>query len=494
MWITENIKPTITRPIYYWVGIVILASLGLAIAGEFDTMLAWWLSIVLLLPPLLWALKTPYVSLKTICGISFLTQFVTLPFFYLYSANFAWGHVKPFHFTAWEAFPMLSKVSLFLIALILFFKWLYPISLFGGSSRKLTNSNSQITATKDRLNKYSDFDVRYNRKPWLFTLLIILLIAVLTPLNFWSYSKGIGLTGVEPPKLPYRLSGILFYLTKYITPLFLGYLYLKTKRGWPLMMLFLVYAWILGFCSVSKGAVLIVMFPVLALALVDKRKRMLVVASLGTVIGVSFADSARAYVHIVTFGKTGADTSLSIFTLIADMFTDPNNKMWNFDFIPLLVNSILARIEGFGNLVMAQYYDPDAVNGAWGFILRMIWRGLSTFDVDLHHIQWQGNILPIGFYNGGSLLSTIVIVGNAGLWWVVISALVTTLILVILEKSTKRLFSIYKLPKNISYVIIAFFCVLYFTESGGSQIFVYPLLLIFITSLLLPIFRLKGNR
>lgn len=487
MRVKKNSKSYRTRPIYYWGGAVILASLGLAIAGEFNTMLAWLLAIVLLLPPLLWALKTPYMALKTICGISFLTQFVTLPFFYLDRDNFAWGHIKPFHFTAWEAFPMLAKVALFLFVLVLFFKWLYPISLFGGSPRKFTNSNPQVAATKYPLNKYSGFDVSQNRKPWLFSLLIILLIAVLTPLNLWSYSQGIGLTGVEPPALPYRLSGILFYLTKFITPLFLGYLYLKTKRGWLLMLLFLAYAWVLGLCSVSKGAVMIVMLPVMALAWVDKRKSLLAVASLGTAIGVSFAAGARDYVHIVTAGKSGADTSLSIFTLIAKIFAAPDSKMWDFDFLPLLISAIFGRIEGFGNLVMAQYYDPDAVIGAWGFILRMIWRGLSDVDTDLHSMQWQGNVLPEGFYNGGSLLSNAVIVGNAGLWWVVLSAMVTAIMLVILEKSCNRIFGKYEGFELLSAPIIIFISFLFFSETGGGETFVFPFVFLFIASWLPPI-------
>jgi hypothetical protein len=470
---------------------VLLVSFGLAIADEFNTILAWWIAIILLLPLLLWALKTPYVALKTICISSFLTQFITLPFFYLRRDTFAWGHVKPFHFTGWEAFPMLAKVSLFMFALIVFFKWLYPISLFGGRSC----SDKGSSPFKDHQNKYFGFDVRKNRKTLQFSLLLILLIMVLTAINLWSYSQGIGLTGVEPPRLPYRLSGILYYLMKYITPPLLGYLYLKTKRSWFLMLLFLFYAWVLGLCSISKGSVIVVMLPVVALAWIDKRKIMLTVASLCTIIGVSFASGARAYVYITTATvRIGADTSFGIFHLIAKMFNDPKHMLWDFNFIPLLINVIFSRIEGFNNLVMAQYYDPDAVIGAWGFILRMIWRGLSGFDTDLHSMQWQGNVLPKGFYNGGALLSNAVIVGNSGLWWIVLSAMVTAGILVILEKSTKRIARKYKTLEFLPIPLIFFLTMIFFTTIGGTVTFVFPLVLLFIASWLPPIVVRKNKR
>ena len=476
-----------TIHLYYLGDIVLVGSLGLAIAGEFHAMLAWWIAIGLLLPPLLWSYKTPYVALKTLCNISFITQFFTVPFFYLNRDNYPWGNVKPFYFTAWEVFPILSKVSLFLFALVLFFQWLYPISLFGGSLNKFANSNLQAAASINRFDKYSVFDVKHNKNPKRFTLYIIVLIAVLTQINLWSYSQGVGLTGVEPPNLPYRLSGILFYLIKYISPLILAYLFFKSKRGWILMLLLMAYGWVLGLCSVSKGGVMIVMLPVIALAWIDKRKIMLTVAIIGTMIGVSLADNARVYVHIVTAGKSGFDSSNNIFTLIVKVFTDPDTKLWDLEFFPLLFNGILSRIEGFSNLVMAQYYDPDAVIGAWGFVLRMIWQDLAKFDMDLHSIQWQGYVLPEGFYNGGALLSNAVIIGNAGMLWVVLSAIVTAIILIIIEKRSNRLTEKYGKRELLSAPIIFFMSFIFFNDAGGSTLFLLFFFLLFFASLMPPI-------
>jgi hypothetical protein len=489
MRVKRNNKSYRTRCIFYWVVAVILASLSLAIAGEIDAILAWWFAIVLLLPPFLWAIKTPYVALKTICGVSFLTQIVTMPFFYLYRDNFAWGHVKPFHFTAWESIPMLAKVSLFLFSLVLSFKLLYPISLFGGGG-KFKSSIPLRVATQDRLNIYSGYNLIQNKKTWLFSILIILLIAVLIPLNLWSYSQGIGLTGIEPPALPYRLSGILFYLTKYITPALIGYFYFKTKRSWLLMLIILTYAWVLGLSSISKGAVLFVMFPVLTLAWLDKRKIMFGIAFIGTMIGISVASGARSYVYVVTAGKVGADSSFSIFQLIFNLFTDPDGAMWEIDFLPKIINGVLARIEGFENLVMAQYYDPNATIGALGFILRMAGLGGAYFDIDAHMIQWQGNVLPEGFFNGGALLSNAVILGNDGPWWIVLSAIVTSLFLVILEKNSHRMASKYVQFELLNVPTIFALTMIFFSTTGASAVaFTYPFVLLLFASWLPTISR-----
>jgi hypothetical protein len=253
------------------------------------------------------------------------------------------------------------------------------------------------------------------------------------------------------------------------------------------MLLILVYAWVLGLSSVSKGAILIVMGPVIVLAWLDKRKIMFIVAFFATLIGISVAEGVRAYVYIVTENKTGADTSLNLITLLTNVITETDSKMWNFDFLPLSISQILSRVEGFNNLVMAQYYNPDHVVGAWGFILRMIWRNLSIFNVDLHSIQWQGHVLPEGFYNGGALLSNAVIIGNAGLWWVILSALVTAIMLIILEKSCNRISRKYELFESIRSPIIIYMSLLFFTETGGSETFIFPLLFLFITSWLPPI-------
>jgi hypothetical protein len=445
--------------------IVIVVSLGLASIDEIDAMLAWWMAIVLLLPPLILAFKTRSVALITICSVTFATQFLTLPLFYLNKKEFAWGHVKPFEFTALEAFPMLGKVSLFLFVLIIFFT-LFNKILFNGRVPR----------------KYQPIHSGLNNKSDLYVFLIILLIAGLVPLNLWMFSQGISLVGIEPPRLPYRLSGILHYFTKYFSVLVLVYLYYKTKRGWLPMLLLLAYAWLLGLSSVSRSSLMFVLLPVLYMAYLDRRRLMFVVTVFGTLIGFVYVSSARRFVYAISNGKSEMNPDAEMGSIIYSITTATEGKIFDPIYIFRIFVGIFSRIEGFFNLVMSQYYDSYKVSGPLDIIISMVWLEFSSVDVDLHHLQWQGNVLPEGYFNGGSLLSGAVILGNAGFLWTVLYALVAATSLFILEKSVNRLSNRYKTPYIINTSVTGFLSLLYILGRGGHVTYVYPLLFIFIIS------------
>ena len=86
------------------------------------------------------------------------------------------------------------------------------------------------------------------------------------------FQNGISIVGVEPPRLPFKLSGILHYFTKYVVPLTLGYLYYRSPRNLPTALLLLGYGLLLGLTSVSRSALVLVLLPVLGLAWIDRRK------------------------------------------------------------------------------------------------------------------------------------------------------------------------------------------------------------------------------
>src|SRR5260221_821142 len=437
---------------------VVLVSLGLAVASEWDAMLAWWIAIALLLPPLLWALKTQHVTLITICAITFATQFTTVPFFYVNRDNFHWGHVKPFGFTAWEAFPILAKVALFLVALAAFFNWFYPIRIVGGSLRKLRSTRIVL----DGKNTDLRFELAPRQNSVLYVTLILFIVVALVQFILWMFSKGISIVGVEPPNLPYRLSGILHYFTHYIVPLLLAYLYWKTKRNAFPMLVLLAYAWVLGLSSTSRSALVLVMLPVLAFAWLDQRFFMLLLAGVGTLAGFQIVTLARGFIQIIAFGEVGVVTDIGIGTIVLDIISDPDSPLRRFDFALQVFIAVFSRVDGFENLVMSQHYDPYQVVGPFGFMLRMISRGLAPMDIDAHHLQWQGNTLPEGWFNGGALLSKAVIVGNAGIWWIVMGAAGAALTLGVLEKSTARLWLLFTPPALVGAGGLGIMWIIYF--------------------------------
>ena len=79
-------------PLLGWLLTVqIIISVGLLFSGEYDGVIALWIMIFLFLIPLYWAVHSRFIALRTICWISFLTQFITLPLFYFEPHNFMWA-------------------------------------------------------------------------------------------------------------------------------------------------------------------------------------------------------------------------------------------------------------------------------------------------------------------------------------------------------------------------------------------------------------------
>ena len=468
----------------------------MALSGEIQAMLAWWLVIVLLLPILMLAFKTNYIALKTVCLLAFSTQFISTPFFYFNKDNFSFGNIHPFDFAAIEAWPMLSKVAVFMFLFVVFFKLLYGSWLLKGASKILTDKFIS-PPEKSLRNELSVNLTRFTpqrKRRWFYIILILFLIGITSTLKLWMFSNAIALTGVEPPRLPFRLSGILFYLTLFIMPILLIYLYWKVGRSgrtFFLMMVLVCFALLNGLTSVSKGAVLVIIAPAIFFAWYDRRHLQLVVAVLAALIGVSMAAASRSFVYVVSDNKSSADVSMSIISLASDVINDPNREMFKSDFFIQVFLGIVDRVEGFSNLVMSSNYDINAVMQPYGFLLNIIWPGFMALNGDAHHMQWQGYVLPEGFYNGGALLSNVVILGNESLFWVVAAAFVVAAILVVMEKSVHYAFFKYGLSDLLAIPIIGFLTFWFFTAGGISMPFLGPLILFILLSTFPRMYKLN---
>jgi hypothetical protein len=446
--------------------LMVLVSLLLAINDELQAAMAWWSSTLLLLPPLLFAFRRQFLTFRVIALIVFVTQFVTVPIFFLMRNDFELNQFKPFGFTTIEVLSIISRVTVFLIILGGFLYFWSRLTFFALPSYR--NRFSQHTQLRGLRLKRSSSTGTY-------LTLLIGSIAALVPLNMWMFQEGLSIVGVGPPRLPFKLSGLLHYFTRYVVPLLLGYLYYKTRRNLLPATLLLLYGLVLGLTSVSRAALVFVLLPVLALAWIEKRNLVLVVTGVGLLIGYSLVSQARGFVYLVIDGTSTALTEGGTLSVIGDLIESIEPA--HLDLILGAPIAVLNRIEGFENLVLSSSYDPSALEGgAFGVILRMIWRPLSVIDLDAHHIQWQGFVLPEGFVNGGALLSNVIIASNDNLIWIAVAALVTAIVLLILEKSVRTVAAKHGLPSNIEFFLICLMTIIFFIEGGGSVNFVIPLL------------------
>ena len=124
----------------------------------------------------------------------------------------------------------------------------------------------------------------------------------------------------------------------------------------------------------------------------------------------------------------------------------------------------------------------------------MIWASLAPIDLDLHHLQWQGNILPEGFVNGGALLSSVLIASNSNLLWIGIMAMLTAVILLQIEKAVRRLANVYEISVASGNFAIILISIIFFI-SAGSTLFVFIFSALLLTRILpqVRIKKLLGN-
>ena len=124
------------------------------------------------------------------------------------------------------------------------------------------NISEDINVTNNFKNKNSIF----------FIFLIIFFVATSIPLMNMMIELGIGVTGTRPTQLPFKLTGIMIHFFKTFLPIFLGVLYLTTKRNSFFMLLILsVFAIYGGAILSSKTIVIVTLLIPLFFAIFDKR-------------------------------------------------------------------------------------------------------------------------------------------------------------------------------------------------------------------------------
>jgi len=433
-----------------------LFSIIVIFAGEWQAAGALWVVILCLLPVMWAALQTSYLSLKIFCATALITETITVPMFYLQADRYAFGEHRPFGFTVLEAVPVFLILGLFLWLVV------YLVKLSEGViGRPVQWTDTRApTASAGRAGDSA-------RRQMPFFIGILLLMAISLPVKFWMFDMGIGIVGTPPPGLPFRLSGILFYLFNYIVPMIIGYFYLNTKRNSLLLaLLVLVYAILIGLTSSSKGVVLLTTAPIIAFAWLDRRWTILSLSGFIAGFGVIIASVSRQIVHISDGLMTWSYTNLgTIETLRETLLRLEMSANMLFIF-----SDITKRVESFQGLLLSSQFNPDAVGGVWKLLLKAINNSWADLGHDAIHMEYLGYTIPIGFYGvAASLNSWMLMAVNKNLWMVLPFVIYTALTLIILEKNLMRVAHKYRLPLPIAQAVLFFTTFWFYTGPGTLE-------------------------
>ena len=433
-----------------------LFSLFLALMGAWQAAGALLIVIICLLPSVWVALRTSYLGLKIFCTTALITQVITVPVFYLQADRYPFGGHRPFGFTVMEALPTFLFLGLFLLLVAYLVKqseWVVgePVQWTDANQRARGNALSDGAASSQTI----------------FVIGITLLIVVSLPVKFWMFDMGIGLVGAPPPQLPYRLSGILFYMFNSIIPLSIGYLYLKTHRkSLVLALIISAYAVVIGFTAVSKGVVLLTIAPIVAFAWLDRRWAILGVSGLLAMFGVMVATASREIVHISDGLTTGSFTDMGALGTLVEVMA---LLEWSPEILLIFVD-IAGRVEGFRGLLLASQFNPDAVGGAWAIFAKSINGNWADLGHDAMHLEYLGYTIPSGFYGiAASLNAWMMMAANKYLLMVLPFVLYAALSLVILEKMLMRAAHKYRLPLPLAQAVLFFATMWFYTGPGTLE-------------------------
>jgi hypothetical protein len=305
---------------------------------------------------------------------------VTLPYFYFDSENYPYQELHPYNFGYSDLLSILIPISLYLLIVNAIY---YVFQLLFGANYK----NNNIS--------YENLKVQNN------TLWIILIVALLIPCNIAMYNYGISIAGITPPNLPFRISGILHYLTKYIIPFGLAYLYWRGKQDNLALVALTFYAYILGLTTISRSIPISILAPIILLSLYKKEKIKTAFSMLNMLLIFMITTQIRNDIYTISNNELTILKENSPFENLFNIFRN-NNNFISLESLLETVNLIFNRIEGFQNLVFSISYNAGLVAEPFVFIIRMIWWGFGGYSSDNHNIEWIGTLLPDGFVLGGA--------------------------------------------------------------------------------------------
>ena len=459
---------------------IFFASALVVLAGEINTLGAMFLHVMSLLPALLLNKTVKTYSVKIFVGFTCLISTVSLFFFYLNSEQYFFGGHRPFDFHFYSAL----RVSLILGT------FLFLIMIGENLLRSVNFRNGQRKRISTHIQNGHEFSISlsgYSRSPFNSTIIMSLIILSL-PIKIWMFNNAVGLVGVAPPRLPFRLSGILYYCFNLIVPLLIAYLYLGSKRKFFLGSIILLYGLLIGILSTSKFVFLVCAAPVVILSLLDKRWIMFAISSVLVAVGLSFILFGRTLVHQVSDGTSFAEVGNGSLSLILGILTDIefSSDMF-FAFVGLV-----DRIEGFTGLHLSSSFDPISVGGHWGIFKAAIYQPWANLDPEAMHLEFLGYTLPAGFVGvSASVNSWMLMASNTHYYMLVPFAMYTLIILRLIETVSLNIGVKYALSQE-KIIWFTWFLMLFFYLAMGHQTVMGALLLFTFIALIPKIVLSKG--
>lgn len=341
----------------------------------------------LVLTPILAALlfvawRSRQLVLSLFMGFALVSHAVAPPFFFMrrqfYTYGGDFGAVKDFQFGVAEFLGIYTWVLLFLAATIAL-----TIIL-----ARLLNLRSDEPAGPSEAPPATGDSPRDRYGLWL----AIFVLGVALPISVFMYSARVGITGLEPVVLPYRLTGLLTYFRMFVVPVVIFTGYAVSTRSRTLAAVILLYAFVGGFASASRYVVMTAAAPLALFPLMERRMMRLLVMTLLTAVIFVLVTASRDYVYTtemplpqlirVTLRSYDAST-FSPFEVIGGVA----NRLWGPQDVVLAYQyHVPDRVEAIRHYFSSQIVVEDLTYEFYG----MVFSGDSAaFGVGIGYVPWM---------------------------------------------------------------------------------------------------------
>lgn len=402
-----------------------------------------------------------YLSFKTknvlaifYCFSLFLSHGIGSILFYLDRENaerIGFNAIGNFDFSYSRLFEAYSYLLVFLLALLFF------VSIF----KKQYHTNFLPIFIRQQYN------IIQLKSSWNLFPIIIVTIIFLT-ISIWMYNLHIGMIGLRPTQLPFHLTGILFYSRRFLFPLILIGIYIKTKNKSVAVIPLIIYSLIAGITATSKSVSLLILIPLAFINYLNGKRKI----SYLCIIFSLFAYFVVGQLRLLIYEFDGKIDFMTVITTSLDLSKD--------NLLFILIKSFTGRLYGLQSTVLSDQYTGLSFNDLCSFYTN---KSIVELVPDYVYSLF-GIMLPEdkAFGIGLGFTGTMQLLASHNYFYTIIQAFIISVIFSIQNDCVQKIVKIraHSIYKYISILIILFSFMSFFDGNEMSLIYVSTFIIIII--------------
>lgn len=278
--------------------------------------------------------KVRSLPLSILFTLFFIGHGIGAPIFFLRENEYSstgWEAIGDFDFTLSSFYQVYLPVFAF-CGMLLFAGWIGQRIYLKGHFRFRFQSY------------FNDFKSFSGNKDGVLTIIIFAMLG----LNYWMYINSIGVSGIPPERLPFKLVGALYYFRLCIFPLVLMYLLPSCRHKLICSALVFGYAVFASFVSGGRTAIFIYGIPAIIVLYLNRKVRYVYLLALATLLIYPITSMVKNLNYAGT---------ANLITVVGAVFDNPMELM-DFLKVPL---ALILRLYGPQQVILssqAPYHEP----------------------------------------------------------------------------------------------------------------------------------------